>query len=73
MYTLSEINSIVKGTLSGIGEMPYSFFVTDSRQVIHTEEVLFFALVSERNKGVKAFVVSNKEFIRNNSFIYFSE
>jgi len=81
VYTLSEINTIVKGTLSGIGEMPYSFFVTDSRQVIHTEEVLFFALVSERNdahryidelieKGVKAFVVSNKEFVRNTaSFI----
>jgi len=76
VYTLSEINSIVKGTLHGIGEMPYSVFITDSRQVIHSEEVLFFALVSERNdahryidelieKGVKAFVVSNKEFIRN--------
>lgn len=75
MYTLSEINNIVKGSLHGIGEMPYSVFVTDSRQVIHTEEILFFALISDRNdahryidelidKGVKAFVVSNKEFIR---------
>ncbi len=81
MYTLSEINSIVKGTLNGIGEMPYSFFITDSRQVTNTEEVLFFALVSERNdahryidelieKGVKAFVVSNKAFITSTaSFI----
>jgi alanine racemase len=75
VYTLSEINTIVKGSLHGIGEMPYSFFASDSRQVIHAEEVLFFALVSDRNdahryidelidKGVKAFVVSNKEFIR---------
>jgi len=75
VYTLSEISTIVKGSLHGIGEMPYSFFATDSRQVIHTEEVLFFALVSDRNdahryidelieKGIKAFVVSKKEFIR---------
>jgi len=81
LYTLSEINKIVKGTLHGIGEMPYSHFVTDSRQVIDTEQIVFFALVSERNdahryidelieKGVKAFVVSNKEYIKNSaSFI----
>lgn len=81
MYTLSDITQIVKGTLHGIGEMPYSHFVTDSRQITNTEEVLFFALVSQRNdahryidelieKGVKAFVVSNKKAIRNTaSFI----
>jgi Alr-MurF fusion protein len=76
VYTLSEINRIVKGTLHGIGEMPYSHFITDSRQVTDAEEVLFFALVSERNdahryidelieKGVRAFVVSNKDHIRH--------
>lgn len=76
MYTLSHIAHLVKGSLHGIAEMPYSHFATDSRQIVNTEEVLFFALVSERNdahhyidelieKGVKAFVVSNKEYIRN--------
>lgn len=81
MYSLSEINSIVKGSLNGIGEMTYSHFVTDSRQVLATDEVIFFALVSARNdahryidelieKGVRAFVVSNREYIRNTaSFI----
>jgi len=81
VYTLSEINKIVKGTLHGIGEMPYSFFVTDSRLITNTEEVLFFSLISHRNdahlyidalieKGIKAFVVSNKDYIRNTaSFI----
>jgi alanine racemase len=76
VYTLSEINTIVNGSLHGIGEMSYSHFVTDSRQVLNSEDVIFFALVSQRNdahryidelieKGVRAFVVSNKDHIRN--------
>lgn len=81
MYTLSEINQIVNGSLHGIGEMTYTRVITDSRQILDTGESIFFALVSERNdahryidelieKGVKAFVVSSKDHIRNTaSFI----
>lgn len=75
MYTLKQIAEITQGTFIGNTNQTCSVFLTDSRQIIHPNETVFFALVSQRNdghlyiadlitRGVKGFVVSNKEVIK---------
>jgi alanine racemase len=69
MYSLKQIADIVNGVLIGSGTAVCSEFLTDSRQLIHSDKAVFFALKSSRNnghlyiqdlisRGVTSFVVS---------------
>jgi alanine racemase len=64
----SDIAGIVKGTLSGPGNLPVTDIVTDTRQLSFTEGLLFFALKGKNHdghtfinnlyqKGIRSFVV----------------
>ena len=47
----SDIATIVNGRLSGPSDLPVSDMVTDSRQLIFTEGLLFFAISGKNHDG----------------------
>jgi len=91
-YTVSKIAEICHGTVystgaedvancsAGLRFAPVRDLLIDSRRLIHPDQCLFIALVSERNdghkyiaelyeKGVRGFMVSNNEYrISNNEY-----
>lgn len=74
MYTIKQIAEVCGGDLIGTYNASVDQFLIDSRQLLHAEGTIFFALTSNRNdghsfipslvqKGVRAFVVSNPSVI----------
>jgi alanine racemase len=70
LYTVSNIATIVGGSLLGKSNHPIKFLETDSRKIRFPEEAAFFCLQSEQrnghqfiescyNYGVRCFVISN--------------
>ncbi len=76
MHTIKEIAEVCGGDIKGTGDTGVDQFLIDSRQLLHAEGTVFFALTSSRNdghvyiyslisKGVRAFVVSDASVITN--------
>nr|WP_320117170.1 bifunctional UDP-N-acetylmuramoyl-tripeptide:D-alanyl-D-alanine ligase/alanine racemase [uncultured Marinifilum sp.] len=70
-YNVSAIKDIVKGELIGNYDLPIQSIAIDSRSLLISEQTLFFALCGDRHdghsyitdlyqKGIRAFVISNK-------------
>lgn len=79
-YTLQQISTVVKGTLSGDGDAVVSQLAYDSRRMQHPEASLFFALQTPHTdghlfisdaykKGVRSFVVSRSTGLKNANVI----
>lgn len=69
LYTLAQINEVIKGELSGDDRASVAHLVYDSRRILHPQASLFFALQTTHadghrfvqeayKKGVRSFVVS---------------
>ncbi len=50
-YEISEINNILKGTLTKSVDYKIRYLLIDSRTLIAPEETLFFAITGKRNNG----------------------
>jgi alanine racemase len=73
VYRVATIENILQGELIGDKNLPFRSLSIDSRNLLVPEENLFFALLGDRHdghdyisdlyqKGVRAFVISRKEF-----------
>ncbi len=81
VFSVSEIAKIVQGEILGnraFSEQKINHIITDSRTFFRSEKALFFALSGPRNnghqyisalieKGVNAFVISDKSVANNNA------